>query len=239
MISFVVPAYNEERFLGPTLAAIHRAARELALPYELIVVDDGSTDGTAALALANDARVVAVGFRQISRTRNAGAHAAAGETLIFVDADTIVSPVTVRAAIDALARGAVGGGAAVEFDGRMPLWASLLVAPIAGFMRVTRLAAGCFVFCSRAAFDASGGFSEGLYAAEELAFSRALSRQGRFIILRESVLTSARKVRTHDWHEMLRLCGALMRRGTRVLRSRECLDLWYDGRREDPGPKDN
>ena len=49
MISFVVPAYNEERLLGRTLVAIHAAARALAHPYELIVVDDDSTDSTAAI----------------------------------------------------------------------------------------------------------------------------------------------------------------------------------------------
>jgi glycosyltransferase involved in cell wall biosynthesis len=237
MLSFIVPAYNEERLLGRTLASIHSAARDLALSYEVIVVDDGSTDGTAAIALANDAGLVQVGFRQISRTRNAGARAAVGRTLIFVDADTIVSAATVRASLEALARGAVGGGAAVKFDARLPLWAFLMASAITAFMRVNRLAAGCYVFCSRAAFDASGGFDESLYAAEELAFSRALSRQGRVVILRESVTTSARKLRTHDWREALRLCGGLIRRGTDVFRSRERLALWYDGRRDDPGPK--
>jgi glycosyltransferase involved in cell wall biosynthesis len=237
MISFVVPAYNEERLLGRTLAAIHAAARDVALPYEIIVVDDGSTDGTAAIALANDARVVAIAVRQISRARNAGARAATGQTLIFVDADTVVPVATVRASIDALARGAVGGGAAVEFDGGLPLWASLVASAITGFLRLTRLAAGCYVFCSRAAFDAVGGFPEDIFAGEELFFSRELGRLGRFVILREAVTTSARKVRTHDWREMIRLGGGLMRRGTGLLRSREHLALWYDGRRDDPGPK--
>ena len=237
MISFIVPAYNEERLLGRTLAAIHAAAREVALPYEVIVVDDGSTDGTAAIARANEARVVAVAVRQISRTRNAGARAAAGDTLIFVDADTIVPAATVRASIAALARGAVGGGAAIEFDGRLPMWATVVASAIAGFMRVTRLAAGCYVFCTRAAFDASGGFPEDIYAGEEIFLSRALARQGRFVILRETVTTSARKVRTHAFPEVLRLSAGFMRRGTGMLRDRDRLALWYDGRRDDPGPK--
>ena len=117
MISFVVPAYNEERLLGRTLAAIHAAARALALPYELIVVDDDSTDSTAAIARANGARVVRVQFRHIARTRNAGAWAATGSTLIFVDADTIVHAAAV-ATIEALGQGAAGGGATVGLDGR-------------------------------------------------------------------------------------------------------------------------
>jgi glycosyltransferase involved in cell wall biosynthesis len=237
VISFIVPAYNEERLLARTLAAIHTAARAIGQPHEVIVVDDGSTDATAGIARANGARVVTVAVRQISRTRNAGARASAGGILIFVDADTIVSAAVVQASLDALARGAVGGGAGVEFEGGLPLWGSILASAIAGLMRMMRLAAGCYVFCTRAAFDVSGGFPEDTFAGEELFFSRALGKQGRFVILRESVSTSARKIRTHDWQEMVRLVGAFTRRGTGMLRNRESLGLWYDGRRDDPGPK--
>jgi len=234
MISFVVPAYNEERLLGRTLVAIHAAARGLAPLYELIVVDDASTDGTAAIAHANGARVVRVQFRHIARTRNAGARAATGSTLIFVDADTIVSAATVRATIEALRQGAVGGGATVGFDGRLPLWAWLLLPLFRGVLRVGRVAAGCYVFCSRAAFDAIGGFDERLYAAEEIAFSRTLRQQGSVVILRESVTTSGRKLRAHSGWEVLRLCAGLARRGTASIRSRERLSLWYGDRRDDP-----
>ena len=234
MVSFIVPAYNEERLLGRTLAAIHAAARELDQPYELIVVDDASTDTTAAIAHVNGARVVRVRFRQIARTRNAGAQAASGSTLIFVDADTIVPAATVLATIEALRKGAVGGGATVDFDGRLPMWAWLLLPVFRGVLRVGRLAAGCYVFCSRAAFDGIGGFDERLYAAEEIAFSRTLSQQGRVVILRESVTTSGRKLRTHSGWEVMRLCAGLTRRGTAVIRSREHLSLWYGDRRDDP-----
>src|SRR5205814_1448546 len=117
IISFVVPAYNEERLIGGTLDAIHAAAREIGQHYEVIVADDASTDRTAAIARAHGARVIAVRFRQIARVRNAGARAATGSVLIFVDADTIVTPVTVRRTLDALAGGAAGGGAAIAFDG--------------------------------------------------------------------------------------------------------------------------
>ena len=48
MISFVVPAYNEERYLGATLASIHAAALAVAEPYEIVVADDASTDATVA-----------------------------------------------------------------------------------------------------------------------------------------------------------------------------------------------
>ena len=56
MISFVVPAYNEEKYLGPTLAAIRSAADAVGEPYEIVVADDASSDATAAVALGRRAR---------------------------------------------------------------------------------------------------------------------------------------------------------------------------------------
>ena len=50
MISFIVPAYNEEHELSDTLAAIHAAASGATQPYEIIVVDDASTDATPEIA---------------------------------------------------------------------------------------------------------------------------------------------------------------------------------------------
>src|SRR5262249_47424358 len=99
MISFIVPAHNEQASLGRTLAAIHEAARAVAQPYEIIVVDDASTDATSEIAAQNNARVVSVNHRQIAATRNSGAHAALGERLVFVDADTMVNLQAVASAL--------------------------------------------------------------------------------------------------------------------------------------------
>ncbi|MFO0808882.1 MAG: glycosyltransferase [Gemmataceae bacterium] len=49
MISFVIPAHNEAELIGRTLSAIRESAREVAEPYEVIVADDASTDGTARI----------------------------------------------------------------------------------------------------------------------------------------------------------------------------------------------
>src|SRR5262245_58908955 len=85
VISFVIPAYNEESLLGRTLDAVSDAAGALGRPFEVVVVDDASTDRTAAVARGLGARVVPVNHRQIAATRNAGAREAAGQMLIFVD----------------------------------------------------------------------------------------------------------------------------------------------------------
>src|SRR5262249_60052871 len=83
MLSFIVPAYNEQLLIGRTLGALHAAAGALREPYEVIVADDASTDETAAIARAHGAQVVSVNHRQIAATRNAGARRARGELLFF------------------------------------------------------------------------------------------------------------------------------------------------------------
>src|SRR5688572_8616158 len=115
MISFVIPAHNEAELIGRTISAIHESARALGESYEVIVADDASTDATGSLAFEHGARVVTVSFRRIAATRNAGARAAIGEFLFFVDADTVVRMPALRSALRALRGGAVGGGAAVRF----------------------------------------------------------------------------------------------------------------------------
>src|SRR6185295_7525063 len=111
MISFIVPAHNEQACLGRTLQAIHESARVVGQPHEIIVVDDASTDATAEIARQNDARVVSVNHRQIAATRNSGGRAARGDRLFFVDADTTINPRAVASALRYMDNGAVGGGA--------------------------------------------------------------------------------------------------------------------------------
>jgi hypothetical protein len=64
--------------------------------------------------------------------------------------------------------------------------------------------------------------------------SRALKRHGRFVILRETVTTSGRKLRTHSTREVLAVMFRVALRGTRAVRRREGMELWYAERREDP-----
>ena len=232
MISFVVPAYNEERWLGPTLAAIHAAALATGEPYEIVVADDGSTDGTAAIAESGGARVVRVHNRQIAATRNAGARAAAGEFLVFVDADTRVDAALVAEALAALRGGAVGGGAPVRLD-RAPGWAhAFMRAFVPLYFRLARWAAGCFVFCTRVAFEAAGGFDERYYASEEIGFSRALKAQGRFVMLRNFVTSSSRKLDGRTAADMLWMIARLAAAGRAGLRARTgATAFWYPERR--------
>lgn len=235
MLSFVIPAHNEERLLRGTLDAIHEAASATGQPYEVIVVDDASTDRTAAVAESCHARVVRVAHRQIAASRNSGARSAAGDLFFFVDADTRVNPEVVARAIAAVRAGAVGGGAAIRFDEPIPFYARVLTPILVLSFRISRLAAGCFVFCTRDAFFAVGGFHEAYFGGEEVIISRALGRQGRFVILRSAVVTSGRKLRAYSAREIMVSMFRLVRRGTKAVQQREGLELWYGERRDDPG----
>jgi glycosyltransferase involved in cell wall biosynthesis len=234
MISFIVPAYNEESLIAHTLAALNDVGRNLTEPYEIIVADDDSSDRTAAVAEELGARVVRARHRQIAATRNEGARAAAGDKFFFVDADTLVNRDVIHAALQAMRDGAVGGGSAIRFDGRLPTWARLVHPAFTFACRVLGMAGGCFLFCTREAFDAVGGFDEERYWAEEVVMSRALGRVGRFVVLREFVLTSGRKLRMYSGAEMLSILFRLTLRGNNAVHYRKGMELWYGERRPDP-----
>jgi len=220
--------------IATTIRAVRSAATEVGESYEVIVVDDASSYGVAAVVETADARVVGAELRQIAGARNAGAAVARGDILVFVDADMVISAAAVRGAVEAISCGAVGGGSAVAFDEPTPAYVKLFVPLILWFYRRLRLAGGCFLFCTRQAFQAVGGFAERMFAAEEVAMSLALRKQGRFVILRDAVVTSGRKLRTYSGWEILGTMIRLALGGPRALRDRSRLEMWYGPRRKDP-----
>ena len=234
MISFIVPAHNEELLIGQALSALLKAAQASGEFFEIIVVDDASTDRTAAIARQHGVRVISVNHRQIAATRNAGARQARGKYLFFVDADTLATPEAVAAGIKALRGGAIGGGCVFNFDGRLPFWAKILHPVGVSVGRIIRLVGGCFLFCRADVFRAIGGFDERFYAAEELIFIQALKQHGRFVVPPAWVLTSGRKIRTNSLLEICRVLMGMWIRGPASVQSRDRLDLWYGQRRRDP-----
>jgi glycosyltransferase involved in cell wall biosynthesis len=196
----IIPAFNEERYLPTTLSALMLAMKDSGLPGQVIVVDNNSTDDTARVAADHGAQVVFEPVNQISRARNAGAAVADTPYLIFIDADTSISGPLLAAALTALASGKVcGGGSTLVFD-HTPPRAEYMVRSWTWISRHLKIAAGSFIFCLREGFDDVGGFSEAVYASEEIWFSRNLKRWGRqrelgFEVLDIApVVTSARKL---------------------------------------------
>lgn len=93
----MIPAKNEEQNIGRCLASIARAGWRRGL-YEVIVVDNGSSDDTPLIAAQKGARVYLQPGLTISGVRNFGASMAKGEILAFMDADCTVEPSWLRAA---------------------------------------------------------------------------------------------------------------------------------------------
>jgi cellulose synthase/poly-beta-1,6-N-acetylglucosamine synthase-like glycosyltransferase len=155
--------------------------------------------------------------------------------LIFVDADTWPNATAIRQAVDAMAAGAVGGGAPMRFDGRVPLYGRVLTRLFNVAFRLKGRSGGAFFFCTREALQRAGGWDETKFAGEELYLAMTLKQFGRFVVIRERVLTSGRKLRSHGAGELL---GVLFKAAVNPgrLASRDALDMWYGPRRrDDPG----
>jgi glycosyltransferase involved in cell wall biosynthesis len=232
MISFVIPAHNEAAGITACIAAIRESMQPGGQPYEIIVVNDASTDNTAALAEDSGARVIHVIHRHIAATRNSGARAALGDYLFFIDADTLINPRYLQSALSGLDKGAAGGGGVPAFDKPLPLWFYLGYPIFLALILILKQPGGSSLFCTRAAYEATGGFDENYYAAEDALMVFALKRQGRFVLASGKVLTSGRKARTYSCWYFIRTLFTVGLKGPKGLQRRQGLDIWYDSKRE-------
>lgn len=91
----------------------------------------------------------------------------------------------------------------VSMNESVPLYARLLLVLLFFTPKLVGFTGGAFMFCTRGAFHATGGFNERLYWAEEGAFALALKRQGRFFVPGQHVLTSGRRLRTSSGGQLL------------------------------------
>jgi glycosyltransferase involved in cell wall biosynthesis len=239
-ISVVVPAFNEERLLAGSLRSIRAAMGAFDQPGwsgELIVCDNNSTDRTSEIARAAGARVVFEPVNQIARARNTGAAHATGDWLIFVDADSYPTRGLFGDLVEEMRNGeCVAGGSTVSIESRRRALAFFVWA-WNGLSRITRWAAGSCMFCEAAAFRAVGGFSQKLYAGEEIDLFRRLKRladdRGRTIVIlhRHPLRTSDRKIHLYTTRELFTFLVKTIARGGRTLRSPKHCFAWYDGRR--------
>lgn len=202
--SIIIPAYNEEKLLPRTIKSLQRAMAAVQLTGEMIIVDNNSDDRTAAVAREHGARVVFEPVNQISRARNAGAREAASGYLIFVDADTTISTELLQSTLAALQSGEVcGGGVVVKMDREVEARVQWFINIWNWMAKRFGLAAGCYLYCLREGFNASGGFSERVYASEEVWLSKQLKIWGRrknmkfHVITNHFAVSSARKL---DWY---------------------------------------
>jgi glycosyltransferase involved in cell wall biosynthesis len=184
-ISVVIPAYNAERFLPRCLASVF--AQTLA-PYEVIVVDDGSTDGTAQIAEELGATVVRRANGGAAAARNTGVRHATGEWIAMLDADDWWDPRKL-----ALQAAVVGAGTVLVYTG-IRLFDDIGdrgVAPAtdsAVAMKILRYQnpiSPSSVLVSRLAALSCGGFRESTPTCEDWGLWFRLRSKGDFVAIRE------------------------------------------------------
>ena len=190
--SIVIPTLNEARTIETTLRLTLERGFE-----DLIVVDGGSTDGTAALIKAMTAHMQSIRLMSSApgraRQLNAGAATVVGDVLLFLHADSHLPPNAKESIEQALADpGVVGGRFDVRFDSPS-MWGSVISAFMNVRSRITRIATGDqAIFVRRAIFERLGGFSD-IPIMEDVDFSSRLKRAGRTAAICDPVMTSFRR----------------------------------------------
>jgi glycosyltransferase involved in cell wall biosynthesis len=184
-ISVVIPAYNEENFLPATLKAVHEAQLHFrehvspALPSEVVVVNNMSSDKTSEVATKLGARVVDHGIRNISAVRNAGIKAALYSTIIMIDADSFLQVDALTEVHKVMSQGrTVGGGFNVVLLTEKPV-IRFAAAVFQSLVRGISGMSGAMFFFDRDSALAMGGFREDRLVAEDSTFAMGLRAYGK------------------------------------------------------------
>ena len=239
-ISIIVPAFNEEKVLGETLAQIKLASgafSQIGWESELIVCDNNSHDRTAEIARAMGATVLFEPINQISRARNAGAAAATGNWLVFVDADSHPSTELFADMAKEIQSGnCIAGGATICWDRENFLTALMMPILNVGF-RWRRFLHEPFMFVESATFRKLGGFSVDTFSAEDWELGQRLQKLAketgkRFVILHQHpILTSARRLKEHSPLVSFKMLYYILFVPRHIKISRERARRWYKERR--------
>ena len=198
-VSVVIPAYNEELWLERCVLALQR--QQTAVPYEIIVVDNNSTDGTADVAKRLGVRYVFEPRQGLTFARQAGEDAARGEIVAHTDADSEAPPNW----IESIARAFARYPACVVVSGpmcfpRAPLLMQI-VAPLQNFFvwlwwtlsgRLSVLN-GCNFAVRASALAAAGGFAVNLPATGDSRVLAILKPHGSARRIGAKMRTSARR----------------------------------------------
>lgn len=200
----VIPAHNEQNYVGRCIDSIKQAAEHFGGNVEMIVVCNRCTDRTAEIAEKLGARVIFNEDRCIAKVRNTGINAARGKMVMTIDCDNRMTVGTIREAWRMLKSGRyIGGGAPIRFERySLALWLNDLMCRVA--FGLTGLYCGIF-WAERSTFEAIGGFVD-KRAFEDAETAKKLRKFGkshgkRYGVLRKNhLINSTRKYdEMGDW----------------------------------------
>jgi len=179
LISIIIPAFNEEKFIGQCLQSI-LLLNKSTFDYEVIVVDNGSSDNTVEIAKESGANVLIKSEGNVSAVRNYGAKSAKGEFLAFVDSDCIVSQDWLANAVDSLAKNNVDAVGAFPESPPNSGWIAKVLQENAKNKvgENIKYLPACNVIVKSDVFWSVGGFNEELETNEDVDFSAKLVAAG-------------------------------------------------------------
>jgi glycosyltransferase involved in cell wall biosynthesis len=190
-VSFIVPAKDEESMLPGTLEGIHNAIKG-RLGYEIIVMDNGSTDNTASVAKSKGAQVIYQDYGSIGAVRNTGVQHAQGEYIVFLDADISLADTWFEPFIKVLDMLSSNPDIITGSRYTSPMSAGW----IAGSWfwkspqsthQITHVPTGHMI-TTRQLFDRLNGFNEQLETAEDFDFCFRAKQMGAKVLLNRSLV---------------------------------------------------
>jgi glycosyltransferase involved in cell wall biosynthesis len=216
MISIIIPAYNEERYLPETLKRIGQALSVADSPSEIIVVDNGSQDKTKRIAESMGAKVCSESEHNISKVRNTGAKNSVGDILIFVDADTLVPPTLFQEMIKVMRdEKCFGGAVSVAYGDFKRRWLKFYILGWRFWEAVFHTRQGATQFCRSEAFTVLNGYDENIYMGEDVEFHWRLAKLAKSkngyvsFIKNPKVTTSTRRFDKMSWAKIILLTNPL------------------------------
>ncbi|MCA9302237.1 carotenoid biosynthesis protein [Candidatus Nomurabacteria bacterium] len=231
MISFIIPAYNEEEYLPHCINSIRETCANIEEPYEIIVVNNCSTDKTAQIALSLNCKVFFQAERGIAKTRNLGAKNALGDKIIFIDADSILNIKILQTSLSKLKQEKVCVSSITSFA-EYPGALTRLVWFYNLLSRIFSLGVGQYIAIKKEAFEKVNGFDDNYYAFEEIDLLRRLKKQyGRqsVEVLWIPVESSNRKFTKESNNDILKFITQLIAaiNGRPVGKNKSELSFWY------------
>ncbi|WP_425313224.1 glycosyltransferase [Paenibacillus mangrovi] len=178
--SIIIPARNEEKYIGRCLESLAAAAAAFPGQVEAIVVLNRCTDQTAAIAESYGAVTLVNDSKNLSQIRNAGIRAARGDIIVTIDADSWVTDNMLIEIDRMLATGQyIGGGVRSAFErNSLGITMSALVLIVPLIIKYGLVTVGLF-WGYKKDFEAIHGFNERMLMAEDADFASRLKKWGK------------------------------------------------------------